>query len=247
MTRRPLIGCTTYHKIADQNPPIGVYGLMPTYVRAIEAAGGLPVLIPLSLDDETLDSIFQRVDGLLLPGGGDVDPQRYQGDVTHPTLRDIDPERDSTEIALAQKAVVDRKPLLAICRGCQVFNVALGGTLWEDIASQNQEAIIHDYYQKNARTYLAHEVHIAPDSHLSASLATTSIAVNSLHHQGIRDLAPELVVTGRAADNLVEAIEVPGHPFALGVQWHPENLLQVVPPMLGLFEGLVRAASNGHI
>jgi len=247
MTRRPLIGCTTYHKIADQDPPIGVYGLMPTYVRAIEAAGGLPLLIPLGLSDDTLDEIFQRIDGLLLPGGGDVDPQYYQGDVSHPTLRDINAERDSTEMALVQKAVNNRKPMLAICRGCQVFNVALGGTLWEDIASQNQEAIIHDYYQKNARTFLAHEVTITPDSCLAESLATDSIAVNSLHHQGIRDLAPELAVTGRAPDNLVEAIEVPRHPFALGVQWHPENLLQVVPPMLGLFEGLVRAANNGHI
>ncbi len=247
MAMRPLIGCTTYHKIADQDPPIGVYGLMPPYVHAVEAAGGLPVLIPLGLDDESLANIFQRLDGVLIPGGGDVDPSRYRGDVNHPTLRDINPDRDRVEIALVQKAVAAQKPLLAICRGCQVFNVALGGTLWEDVASQVGESIVHDYYMKNARTFLAHEVTITSDSQLADALQTITIPVNSLHHQGVRDVAPELTVTGRAPDNFVEALEIPGHPFALGVQWHPENLLEVVPPMRGLFQGLVRAASNGHL
>jgi putative glutamine amidotransferase len=246
MIKRPLIGCTTYHKIADQDPPIGVYGLMPPYVRAVEAAGGLPVLIPLGLDEESLANIFERLDGLLIPGGGDVDPQNYRGDATHPTLRDINQDRDRVEIALVRQAVAAQKPMLAICRGCQVFNVALGGTLWEDVASQNGEAIVHDYYMKNARTYLAHEVTITPDSRLAELLQTTVTPVNSLHHQGVRLVAPELTVTGRAPDNFVEALEISGHPFALGVQWHPENLLEVVPPMLGLFQGLVQAASNGH-
>lgn len=247
MTRRPLIGCTTYHKIADQDPPIEVYGLMPPYVRAIEAAGGLPVLIPLDLDEDTLNDIFERLDGVLLPGGGDIDPVRYHGDTTHPTLRDLNASRDATEITLTQKAVAGRKPLLAICRGCQVFNVALGGTLWEDIASQVPQAITHDYYLKSARTYLAHEVSVEPDSCLAATMGTRTLQVNSLHHQGVRDVAPGLVVSGRAPDDLVEAIEVPNHPFALGVQWHPENLLQVAPHMLSLFQGLVRAAANGHV
>ncbi len=247
MTRPPLIGCTTYHKTVDQNPPLEVFALMPSYVRAIQTAGGLPVLIPLGLSDAELEGLFERLDGVLLPGGGDVDPTCYGGRPEHPTLRDIDEARDHTELRLARLATARQKPLLAICRGLQVFNVALGGTLWEDIRSDKANAIAHDYFRTYDRDYLAHEVTVKPGSRLEAALQADCVRVNSLHHQGIRHLAPELTASALAPDNLIEAVEVSGHPYAVGVQWHPENLLQVVPQMLGLFTGLVQAAGNGHI
>lgn len=247
MTHKPpLIGCTTYHKVADQNPPIEIYGLMPSYVRAIQAAGGIPILIPLGLNQAELHAIFDRIDGLLLPGGGDIDPVNYRGDSQNPTLRDIDEQRDWIEIELVRQAVAQEKPVLAICRGLQIFNVALGGTLWEDVQSQMPQAIIHDYFHRDTRDYLAHPIEIRAGSRLHQTLQTNSVRVNSLHHQGIRDLAPPLVASGVAPDQLVEAVEVPGHKFAIGVQWHPENLLEVAPVMRSLFTGLVAVASNGH-
>jgi putative glutamine amidotransferase len=134
---------------------------------------------------------------------------------------------------------------LAICRGLQLFNVALGGSLWEDVTDSMPGAITHDYFGQGQRDYLAHEVTVSPDSLLAAALQSNgSIAVNSLHHQGIRQLAPSLVPVAWAPDGLVEAIEYPDHPFAVGVQWHPENLLQAEPRMRLLFRGFVQAAGG---
>lgn len=247
MGARPLIGCATYHKAADQNPPIVINGLMPTYIQAVYEAGGLPLMIPLGLNSLDLDDILPRLDGLLLPGGGDIDPTAYAGNAHHPTLRDIDEGRDWAEITLTRMAVEKGMPILAICRGLQVFNVALGGTLWEDIQSEMPGAIVHDYFHKRDRTFLAHDVAIEPTSLLAQTLRARTISVNSMHHQGIRRLAPGLIAAGCAPDGLIEAVEVPRHPYAVGVQWHPENLLDVTPRMRSLFAGLVAASSrNGH-
>ena len=245
MTRRPLIGCATYRKSANQVPPIEVYGLMPDYTEAVVQAGGLPILIPLGLDEDALWALLERVDGLLLPGGGDVGPNHYGGNASDPTIRDIDDERDRSEFFLVHHALRQQKPLLAICRGHQVFNVALGGTLWEDVRAAMPGAIVHDYFHRQDRAYLAHEVEVVGDSRLYHILGGERVAVNSLHHQGIRELSPELRAVATAPDGLVEAVEVPNHPFALGVQWHPENLVGSAPPMLALFTHLVAAARNG--
>lgn len=243
INRPPLIGCTTYRKMADQDPPIEVIGLMPSYIHAVVAAGGVPVLIPLGLADEQLLAIFERLDGLLLPGGGDVDPAVYHGR-QHETLWGIDGDRDRVEMFMVRTAVARQKPMLAICRGIQVFNVALGGDLYEDIFAMMPNAMRHDNYGKKPRNYLAHDVAIEPGSLLARQLGTMTTAVNSLHHQGINRLAAELAVSATAPDGLIEAVEVPGHPYALGVQWHPENLIQDNPEMLALFKGLVAAAGN---
>lgn len=239
----PLIGCTTYHKTANQQPPIDIIGLMPSYIEAVVTAGGVPVLIPLGLSEANLMTIFERIDGLLLPGGGDVDPIIYQGQ-HHESLGGIDHDRDRVELLLARTAVSHQKPMLAICRGIQVLNVALGGNLYEDIGSFMPNALHHDNFGKTPRNYLAHHVAIQPHSALARQLGKTDTAVNSLHHQGINRLAPELTVTATAPDGLIEAVEVPGHPYALGVQWHPENLIHDDPDMLALFSGLVAAAGN---
>ncbi len=243
--KRPLIACSTYHKSVSQTPPIEMLGLMPAYIEAVRKAGGIPILVPLGASEEELLAILELADGVLLPGGGDINPAVYHGQL-HKTIRDINPDRDRVELFLAQQAVKQEKPLLAICRGHQLVNVALGGSLWEDIADLKPDAMRHDYYETSPRTYLAHSVQVLPGSHLALCLDQTEIAVNSLHHQGVRDLAPELSVTAVAPDGLVEGIEVPGHPFAVGVQWHPENLINDVPAMLGLFEGLVNAAISTH-
>ena len=242
---KPLIGCATYRKEIPQNPPLEIIGLTPSYIEAVKAAGGIPVLIPLTLSDEDLLAVFARVDGLILPGGGDVDPALYQESDAGLSKR-IDPNRDRVEILLARTAVTQNKPLLAICRGIQVMNVALGGTLWEDLNTQRFDGLRHDLHGIHPRDYLAHPVRIDPNSRLAQSMGTTQPRVNSLHHQGVRDAAPEVVVTATAPDGLVEAIEAPGHPFAIGVQWHPEMLVFNDPHMLALFEGLVEASKNGN-
>lgn len=239
----PLIGCTTYHKTADQNPPIDIIGLMPSYIEAVAAAGGIPILIPLNLSEENLLAIFARIDGLLLPGGGDIDPAVYQGQ-DHETLFGIDHDRDRVELLLARTAVTHQKPMLAICRGIQVLNVALGGNLYEDVFSYMPDAMRHDNFGKKPRNYLAHHVAIQPDSLVARQLGKTDTAVNSLHHQGINRLASELTAVATAPDGLIEAVEVPGHPYAIGVQWHPEMLIHDDPDMLALFAGLVAAARH---
>lgn len=246
MSKRPLIGCGTYHKVIDQNPPIEVYGLMPSYVKAVLAAGGVPLLIPLGLNQEALQAIFERIDGLLLPGGGDIEPDCYAGNNQHPTVRDVDPGRDWAEMVLVRQAIEQDKPMLAICRGLQMFNVALGGSLWEDVHSQMPGAMVHDYYHRGTRDHLAHAVCIEPDSRLASIVKQEQISVNSLHHQGIRQLAPSLRAVGRAPDGLIEAIEYPDRKFALGLQWHPENLLGNVPAMLNVFQEFVGVAGSGR-
>lgn len=242
LPRRPIIGCTTYRKNIPQDEPIEMYGLMPSYINAIVAAGGIPLLIPLGLDEDSLLAILKRVDGLLLPGGGDVEPGRYGGR-PHPTMWGISPERDQTELAIARHAVDLHKPMFAICRGVQVFNVAMGGTLWEDVKSLFPGAIEHRY-DLQPRSYLAHTVYLKPGSVLARCTGRSELRVNSLHHQAIKDLAPGLTVTATAPDGLIEGVEVGEHPFAVGVQWHPENLIEDNPEMLGLFRGLVEAAAD---
>lgn len=244
MTDRPLIGCATYRKTVDQTPPIEVYGLMPAYTEAVLQAGGLPVLIPLGLDEEALTALLARIDGLLLPGGGDIGPAHYGGDGTDPTVCNVDEERDRSEFLLVRHALDQQKPLLAICRGHQVFNVALGGTLWEDVHSGMPNGIVHDQFGRHDRQYLAHDVELLPGSLLARIVQETRLPVNSLHHQGIRDLAPGLQAVATAPDGLIEAVEVKDHPFALGVQWHPENLIHIAPAMQALFRHFVLAASR---
>lgn len=242
ITRKPLIGCTTYRKISDQSPPINIIGLMPAYLDAIVAAGGVPVMIPLGLSGEDLREIVDQMDGILLPGGGDIEPSVYQGN-GHPTVSGIDGDRDRVEFVVARTAVSQRKPLLAICRGLQVLNVSLGGSLWEDVELLMPDAMHHEYVNSHPRNHLAHNVSIEPDSLLARQLGFTETAVNSLHHQGIRQLADELRATAVAPDGLIEGVEVIDHPYAVGVQWHPENIIQNAPHMLELFRGLVEAAA----
>jgi putative glutamine amidotransferase len=240
---RPLIGIST-HKSQAQRPAQGhVYGLHSLYSEGVVAGGGAPVQIPHGLDRGTLRAIFERMDGLLLSGGGDVDPV-YYGETASDKVYGVDRERDEMELALVRWAVASGKPLLAICRGIQVMNVALGGSLYQDILADMPGAMRHAYFQEQGfpRDHPAHGVHLNPGSHLANLLDGDEYTVNSLHHQGIKEPAPDLVPVGHAPDGLVEAVEVHGHPFAIGVQWHPEALAPKDPAMRRLFEALVSAA-----
>jgi putative glutamine amidotransferase len=235
-----LIGLTTYRtKNTACNP---VLALATHYAEAISQAGGIPVLIPLGLPKAQLHKLSTRLDGILLSGGGDMHPATY-GQENNSAVKGVDPDRDRVEIELVQMAIADKIPFLGICRGIQVINVALGGSLYSHIADQHPGAVKHDYYPDWPRDHLPHGVRIEPGSRLASILGTLEPQVNSLHHQGIRDLAPKLQATGWAPDALIEAIELPEHPFGVAVQWHPEWLTGQLP-MQTLFRAFIEAAAT---
>lgn len=239
---RPLIGISCAQVIIDGKPYHRSYA---RNAEAIAAAGGLPVYVPTGLDEPTLRQLYERLDGVLLPGGPDVDPAEY-GEATHPLTVHIDHARDALELTLTRWAVADDRPLFGICRGHQVINVALGGTLVQDIPSQVNTTYTHDIPDAMPRSTRIHAVDIEPGSRLAAILGTTHVEVNSLHHQSVAQAAPNARITAHAPDGVTEAIEVPDRRFALSVQWHPEDLVdegdEVGAAMRHLFESFVEAA-----
>ncbi len=236
----PLIGITTYRKADARN--YAQIGGAEAYVQAVARAGGLPVLVPLGLAAAELRSLVERLDGVLFTGGGDIAPERY-GVQTDFELMSVDPDRDRVELELFEFALRSKTPFLGVCRGLQVINVALGGRLYVDIAAELPEALPHRFYPDWPREHLAHPVAVKEGSLLSQVLGVAEAQVNSLHHQGVRELGAGLVVTAQAPDGMIEALEVPDHPFGLAVQWHPENL-QADPAMRRLFQSLVKAAQS---
>jgi len=241
---KPIIGITTLNwPVPISGQVLKVQGMFESYIQAVDRAGGIPLMIPLTLTEEDLRGVYQRLDGVLIPGGGDIDPVHY-GEERHPKTNDIDPNRDRIELAITRQAVDGGKPVFGICRGAQVFNVALGGTLHQDIPSDFPEALGHYYIPPEfPREHLAHEVQVEEESRLARYVSAPIVKVNSRHHQSVKKLAPGLEVVARAPDGVVEAIELPGHPFALGVQWHPENIT-AQPEMLRLFIQFIQAAAN---
>src|SRR5262245_5621769 len=240
---RPLIGVTCQPTLnaASQRP---MYGLGQSYVHAVEMAGGIPLLIPPMGDDTSRRAIAERLDGVLLSGGGDVDPARY-GEEPIPQLGLVEPERDELELALARIAIDDEQPLLGICRGMQALNVAQGGTLYQDIGAQQPEAIKHDYHSyEGPRDLRAHEIAVAEESPLAAIVGGSRYAVNSFHHQAVKQPGKDVKIIGWAEDGLAEAMMVEEHPFALAVQYHPEELVDSDPAALALFQAFVRACAK---
>jgi putative glutamine amidotransferase len=241
--RLPLIGitCTDSETEQEKRPPRTGQNL--TYIRAVARAGAAPLLIPNLADPDLLRALYDGCDGLLLSGGPDIDPARY-GQARHEKSSLALPERDEAELVLACWAMDDGKPLLAICRGIQVLNVALGGSLYQDIADQVPGAARHDCYDDHPRDYLAHVVSISPQSRLAGVVGPHSLQVNSLHHQALQAVAAGLHVVAHAPDGIVEGVESPDHPFALGVQWHPEELAATDARAWHLFEALVTACQK---
>jgi putative glutamine amidotransferase len=249
--RRPLIGVTTQTLQAIDGIPSELplsWVMNQRYVHSLVAAGGAPVLVPLLSDDAgTLREIYDRLEGILVPGGVDIDPAVYR-EPRHELLGRLDPARDVTEVTITRWALEDQKPFLGLCRGLQVLSVALGGTLWQDITHERPDSEKHDYFPNAgfSRDHLAHNVDVHGDSRLGAALGVGTIAVNSMHHQGIRDLGARLVPTAIGSDGLIEGAELEGAGFAVGVQWHPEMFASGMPPVGKLFEDFVAAASTHH-
>jgi putative glutamine amidotransferase len=249
MSARPLIGIPAQTLQAIDGIPEGLphsWVMNSRYYQATAAAGGAPVMIPLFDEDlATLRALYDRLDGILLAGGVDMDPCTF-GDAPHPKLGRTDPARDAVEIALARWAVDDRKPILGLCRGLQVMNVALGGTLFQDIEAQVPGALKHDYYPTAGfeRDHPAHLVAIADGSRLAAAFGVPDVTVNSMHHQAVREVAPALHVSARAPDGLIEAVESGTDHFLVGVQWHPEMFEPSDPRTRRLFRDFITAAQQ---
>jgi putative glutamine amidotransferase len=214
-----------------------------TYTRAVHRAGGTPVIIPPLMQEVDWLALLDRLDGLLLSGGEDITPGAY-GQALGPWTGQGDGERDSSEIGLVRLWLAQGKPLLAICRGHQMLNVALGGTLLQDITTQVPDALDHAYSPGRPMELAVHTVRVTEDSRLAAVMGSASFAVNSAHHQAIAQPGSGLTVVAQAADGIIEAMEMPDHPFCLGVQWHPEAMLRTSPTMLPLFEQFVRASAT---
>ena len=236
---KPIIGITTYQSTNAHGQPTVV--LMQSYIHAIMQAGGVPVLIPSMIAEDGWDALYSRLDGILFSGGGDIALEHSPGD-PHPRIDDVELDRDSVEFKMIQASALDGKPFLGICRGCQVMNVALGGTLYTHIPDQLPNALDHSY-PGNKRTVLVHEVKIEEGTRIAEIVGEPILKVNSLHHQGLKDIAPSLRATGHAPDGLVESVELPDHPFGLGVQWHPEWLTDQVPTR-NLFRKFVEVAGQ---
>ncbi len=240
---RPLIGITTSAIVIQGKTYNRAYA---PNAQAIAAAGGLPLLIPTELDDDTLHAIYETLDAVLLPGGVDVDPVHY-GQERHPLTIQIDDARDALELKVARWAVDDDTPVLGICRGHQVLNVALGGTLIQDIPSQVETELMHDIPDGLPRSTRIHDITVDENSRLAEILGGTHFQVNSLHHQSVEKAAPGAALTAHSPDGVVEALEVPGKTFALSVQWHPEDLYHDDESMNRLFTAFVQAARERHI
>lgn len=232
---KPLIGITS-----DINEN-GATLLKADFSRAILRAGGLPVVLPAGLED--VEGILGRIDGLLLTAGEDVNPLLY-GEEPEAALGKIAPERDTMELALAKLAVEKDMPVLGICRGQQILNVALGGTIHQHIYT-DLEGPIFQHKQQGDLDYPTHTVEVKEGSRLAEYASGKEILVNSLHHQAVNKVAGTLRVIATAKDGIIESLESPNHRFVMSVQWHPEALSnRSDKTSLRLIEGFVKASSN---
>lgn len=232
---KPVIGLTSSY---DYNK--GYSYLKSGYYSAISNAGGVPVILPVTDDVEYPEDIVENIHGLLLTGGCDVDPALY-GELPCRHLGMVSPERDRMEIRLVKLCVEKDIPILAICRGIQVLNVALGGTLYQDIPSQIDGAIMHE--QGEIPTYYGiHSVRIDENSLLYKVIGNKNLIVNSFHHQAVKLVAPCLKAVAWSEDGVIEAVEGIGFKFVLGVQWHPERMWSKSPENFKIFKDFI-----GHI
>jgi putative glutamine amidotransferase len=248
-TRRPVVGIPTQTLqslggVSAEIPPSWV--MSQRYILTLTAAGAIPWLIPL-VDDDTLRRIYEQLDGVFLPGGADIDPATY-GAEPHPLCDKTDRERDRVEVALARWALEEEKPVLGVCRGMQLINVAAGGSLYQDIAEELPGALKHDYFpfrgQSYARDYLAHEVRVTGGTRLARLMGAGPLRVNSMHHQGVKTLGHGLLPTAVAPDGLVEAIEGDRDGYLVAVQWHPEALTDNDERTRGIFTDFIGAAEE---
>ena len=233
LTRRPLIGITTYGRDERNH-----FTLPAEYVEAVDRAGGIPVLVAPGSRD--VGELLSRLDGVILAGGGDLDPALYGG-APHETVYHVDRERDESELALAREVVASGKPTLGICRGTQLLNVVLGGTLHVHVPDVFGESVLH---RLPPRAPTPHAVEVEADSRLAAILGATSFEAASWHHQALCDVAAGFRVVARAPDGVLEAVEIPDHAWCIAVQWHPELTARDDPTQQRLFDALVAACGE---
>jgi putative glutamine amidotransferase len=242
---RPLIGVTTsevryaesIHQTPQSDPPRREMALGLTYLRAIEASGGLPVVMP-PLELEAIEPLLGRLSGICLSGGPDLDPETYE-ERPHPELGPTEPDLDRFELELARQADERGLPLLAICRGTQALNVARGGSLHQHLPDRPGVTIEHR--QRMGGDKIAHNVTIAAGSRLARLMGRREAAVNSFHHQGIHRLGHGLRAVAWSPDGVIEGVEAPAREFVVGVQWHAESMV-TRREHAALFRGLVDAA-----
>lgn len=248
-SKRPIIGVPTQNLqsiggVAPDFPPSWV--MSHRYVQALTSVGAIPWLVPLIDDDATLRAMYEELDGVFLPGGADVDPASYDEE-RHSTCDRSDPARDRVELAFVRWAMRDRKPVLGVCRGLQIINLAAGGSLFQDLAALRPGSVKHDYFPFRdgfARDHLAHPVRVVEGTRLHRLAGLTEFSVNSMHHQAIDRLGGSLVASALAPDGVIEGIEGTEDYFLVGVQWHPEALIDADPKMRKLFDQFVGAARD---
>ena len=238
---RPLIGIPTQ---ADFREGSGrpIYCNNRAYVHAIEHAGGIPMLIPMLHDMSLLEALLMRLDGIIFSGGVDIQPRYYQEE-KQPWLKEVDERLDEMEMHLMRQALQKDMPILGICRGMQLLNVALGGTLYQDITTEFPGSMEH-CRRELSRNALIHNVRIAEGSRMEQVLGTNEIWSNSLHHQAIKAPGKGVFISGRAEDGIAELLEVPNSRFVLGIQGHPEEMYMTEPVYASLFQALVEACSS---
>lgn len=215
---KPLIGITASMDLSGKE-----YTANKDYIKAIVQMGGIPVVLPYLSNDLDIKSVVEKIDGLYATGGYDIDPTLFNEE-PHVNLGTIIPERDKFEITLIKETLKANKPILAVCRGCQILNIVMDGDMYQDIYSQIDHALLQ--HQQNAPSgHGSHYVQIQKDSLLYKLSKTDKIKVNSRHHQANRHVPKPLIISGRASDGIIEAVESKEHDFVLGLQWHPENML----------------------
>ena len=244
--KKPLIGLTMdFSPLTDDRPfaqGVDLYYQNSSYIRFLEAIDCVHVLLPTLLDINAAASVMATLDGLLLTGGTDIDSRLY-GEAPIADKWQIDTPRTHYEIALIREAQEQGKPILGICRGCQMLNVALGGTLFQDIPQQIPNSIQHASPHKPAWNY--HEIEIEKDSQLFSVFGNLKLRVTTSHHQAIKDLAPGLRIVAKAADGVIEAVQKDASPFTVGVQWHPEAM-QDLSLSIPLLQAFVDNCVNGR-
>ena len=239
----PVIGIPAYCHESEDTFGDRSTVVPDSYIRALLKIDAMPLIIPVIQSRKILEHFFQMIDGLLLIGGPDLDPVHYN-QTAHTGLRKVTPARDKMEIQVSLWALETDIPIMAICRGIQLLNVAAGGTLWQDIASQLSNAAKHDYYPGYPVDFLAHTVKPLKGSRLSGIIGDDEASVNSLHHQAIDKLGDGLRIVAYAPDGIVEAVEGIDASWIVGVQWHPEWLVESDPRMMALFKAFGDACSH---
>lgn len=237
--KKPIICITPSHNTENDD-----LNLRPTYVRAVSAAGGLPVVITLEAGQDDVNQMTELCDGFLFSGGPDPHPFLF-GEETQAHCGNVSVTRDRLELELLKKVMEARKPVLGICRGIQLINVALGGDIYQDIPSQAHKSFSLGHNQPFHYSVPSHHVAVAKETLLSKVVdGKTDLEVNSMHHQACRQMAPGLTASGYSPDGLIEALEMPDYPFLLGVQWHPEYLWQTDKGAANIFRHFVNACKG---